>query len=70
MSTRIYIITPKTAEAGKPATKRLVRATNQAQALRFITSELNVTVASQDDLVTALGAGIKVENDGKPPQTS
>jgi hypothetical protein len=33
MAQRIYIVTPKTAEAGKPIAKRLVRASNAAQVL-------------------------------------
>jgi hypothetical protein len=58
---RIYVVAPKTAEDGKPVARRLVRATNQAQALRHIASELIVTVASQDDLVALVAGGVKVE---------
>jgi hypothetical protein len=64
-TTRIYAVTPKAGD--KPATPRLVRAPNSAQALRHIASEWNVTLASQDDLVKAISAGAKVE-DAKPDE--
>jgi hypothetical protein len=60
MPTRIYKITPPTAEAGAVA-PRLVRATTSAQALRFVASEFLVDVASQDDLEQLLTSGVKVE---------
>ena len=59
MATRIYIITPKKSE--HPVKPRLVRAANSAQALRYVASELLVTLASQDDLVRHIGNGVAVE---------
>lgn len=59
MTTRIYIVRPK-APPGAPV--RLVRATHPANALRHVASAtLNVTVASQDDLIAALADGVPVE---------
>lgn len=53
---RIYLV-------GHGQTVRLVRAAHRAQALAHVArSSINVTVASQDELVEALGRGIKVEN--------
>lgn len=60
MSTRIYIVTPKKAE--HPVKPRLVRASTAAQALRHVATDLQVTVASQDDLVTHVAAGVTVED--------
>lgn len=55
---RIYHVRPKLPGDGA----RLVRATNAAQALRHVvTDTLTVELASQEDLVRLLGAGIKVE---------
>ncbi len=55
--TRIYAV--KRQSSG---TTRLVRATSQAQALRHVAlDEYDVDVASQDQLVNALGVGIAVE---------
>lgn len=56
MTTRIYIITNGASE------ERLVRAPNQAQALRHIVKPYKAEVASQDALITALGKGVKVED--------
>lgn len=54
--TRIYVV--KRADA-KP---RLVRSTSQAQALRHVAlDEYTVDVASQDELVLAIHAGVDVE---------
>lgn len=56
MSTRIYIVTNG---ASGP---RLVKAANQAQAIRHVTKPLyKASVASQDELVAALVKGAKVE---------
>lgn len=57
MSTqRIYLVSN-----GKDA--RLVRASNQAQAVRHVVrNTFTASVASQDELVDALGKGIKVED--------
>lgn len=62
--TRIYIVTPKIVEDGKPVAKRLVRAPTPAQALRHVASEFDVAVASQDDLVAAVADGVRVEDAG------
>jgi hypothetical protein len=60
---RIYVVAPKIAEAGKPAPRRLVRATHPANALRHVAeAQFAVAVASQDDLVALLGEGVKVED--------
>lgn len=62
MSTRIY----RVESAGR--TVALVRAATPSQALRYHTHGcFAVAVASQDDLVSALGAGMKVEVAGEPP---
>ena len=54
---RIYIVTDK---AGQ---KRLVRATNVAQARNHVARDtLSCEVASQDDLVVVISAGGKVES--------
>lgn len=55
MSTRIYKVTNGDAEP------RLVRAPNQAQALRHIVKPYKAEVASQDDLIAALSKGVKIE---------
>lgn len=42
---------------------KLVRANNRAQALSHVAqSTFNIRVASQDELVTLLGQGVKVES--------
>lgn len=57
MTTRIYIVTNDTSEP------RLVRAANPAQALRHVArATFSTAVASQDDLVAAVGKGAKVED--------
>lgn len=58
--TRIYLV----ADSGTTTTPpRLVRATHPATALRHVAAAvLTVRVASQDDLLTALAAGVKVED--------
>jgi gamma-glutamyl-gamma-aminobutyrate hydrolase PuuD len=53
---RIYIISLNASDA-----PRLVRAANKAQAVAHIVSEFDVRVASQDDLIEAVQAGVKVE---------
>jgi len=53
------------ADTGKTFT-RLVRAPNAAQALRHVAAHtLQVAVASQDDLVELIEAGVKVESTGE-----
>lgn len=65
---RIYVIGPKKAEGGMVPKRRLVRAPNQAQAIRFVASDtLQATVASQDDLVDLVTSGIEVESSNAAP---
>lgn len=62
---RIYVVN----QVGKDA-PRLVRAVHQAAALRHVAADLLcVAVASQDDLVELLGAGVKVESVKPQPTT-
>ena len=60
---RIYLV-------GTPDNKvRLVRATIRQQAVAHVANTmLTVRVASQDDLVNALGAGIPIEEYHQPEQ--
>jgi hypothetical protein len=56
MSERIYAVY-------HGAQGKLVRARNRAQALSHVAqATFNVRVASQDELVTLLGQGVKVES--------
>jgi hypothetical protein len=55
MSDRIYIVRNGASDP------RLVRATNQARVAQHIVKPYTIEVASQDDLVVALGKGVKVE---------
>ncbi len=60
MSTRIYLVTD--VETNK---HRLIRAGNQAQAIRHAAqTRFDIEVAGQDDLVSLLQAGIPVEPAG------
>jgi hypothetical protein len=64
MQQRIYIV-------GHGQEIRLIRASHKAQALAHVAkSIINVKVASQDELVTALGRGISVESVVDPEQTT
>lgn len=64
MQQRIYIV-------GHGQEVRLIRAAHKAQALAHVArSIINVKVASQDELVTALGRGISVEGVVDPDQTT
>jgi hypothetical protein len=57
MSTRIYLVTD--VETNK---HRLVRAGNQAQAIRYAAqTRFNIEVAGQEDLVSLLTNGIPIE---------
>jgi len=57
MSTRIYVVTDT--ETNK---HRLIRAANQAQAIKYAAStRFDIEVAGQDDLVSLLTNGIPVE---------
>jgi len=60
MSTRIYLVTD--VETNK---HRLIRAGNQAQAIRHAAqTRFDIEVAGQDDLVSLLTGGIPVEMAG------
>jgi hypothetical protein len=61
-NTRIYVVTQSTGEGnGAADSQHLVRAGSQAQAIRHVVSDqFSAEVASQDDLVTLLGKGVKV----------
>jgi hypothetical protein len=60
---RVYIVVTHTGEA------RLVKAAVRQQALSHVANYLfTVRVATQDDLITALGNGIKVETYNDPDQ--
>jgi hypothetical protein len=61
---RIYVISPKAAEGEQPK-RRLVRAPNQAQAVRHCAKELQASVATQDELVELVAAGVRVEDSGR-----
>lgn len=56
----IYTVSNKKAEAGQ--SPRLVRANNKAQALRHVADDFTVEEPTQDDLVTHVAAGVKVED--------
>ncbi len=57
MSTRIYVVTDT--ETNK---HRLIRAANQAQAIKYAAhTRFDIEVAGQDDLVSLLTNGIPVE---------
>lgn len=57
MTTRIYLVTDT--ETNK---HRLIRASNQAQAIKYAAStQFDIEVAGQDDLVSLLTHGIPVE---------
>ena len=57
MSTRIYVVTDT--ETNK---HRLIRAANQAQAIKYAAqTRFDIEVAGQDDLVSLLTNGIPIE---------
>lgn len=62
---RIYVV--HIAHGGENGTEtRLVRAPNPAQAIRHVADQtITADVATQDDLVDLINAGIKVETAGK-----
>lgn len=65
---RIYMVANAQARdpAGNEQPARLVRAIHPAQALRHVAEDtLAVAVASQDDLVRLLSAGVRVEQSGR-----
>jgi len=58
-NTRIYLV------MGAPCGPRLIRAANKAQARNHVSREtLTAKLASQDDLIVAVNAGVKVEEAG------
>lgn len=63
--TRVYLVQPRRAD-GQPSDiteRRLVRATHPAHALRHVADgAYSVEVASQDDLIALLDAGIRPED--------
>jgi hypothetical protein len=62
-ATRIYLV-------NGPTGTRLIKATVASQAITHAAkSAFTAKVASQDDLVEALGNGIKVESYGETAQT-
>jgi hypothetical protein len=62
MSTRIYLVTD--IETNK---HRLIRAGNQAQAIKYAAqTRFDIEVAGQDDLVSLLTGGVPVELAGGP----
>ena len=62
---RIYLIVAKTVEGDdSPPARRLVRAANAARALRHVSDEFSVEVPTQDELMAAAAAGVKVEEAG------
>lgn len=65
MKTRIYRIA---SIGGLDGPEWLVRATSQAQALRYVTHKhLRVEVATQEDLIELLTTGQQVKDGGKTP---
>ena len=55
-ATRIYVVLTDTKQ-------HLVRATNKVQAINHIArASITAEVASQDELIAAIGEGVKVEN--------
>lgn len=59
---RIYVVTQATGEGdGSTDQQHLVRAGSQAQAIRHVVgNQFSAEVATQDDLVTLIGKGVKV----------
>jgi hypothetical protein len=62
MSTRIYVVTDI-----ETSRHRLIRASNQAQAIKYAAqTRFDIEVAGQDDLVNLLTGGIPIELAGGP----
>lgn len=62
MSTRIYVVTD--IETNR---HRLIRAGNQAQAIRYAAqTRFDIEVAGQNDLVSLLTSGVPIELAGAP----
>ena len=65
MSTRIYVVTD--IETNR---HRLIRAGNQAQAIRYAAqTRFDIEVAGQNDLVSLLTSGVPIELAGAPATT-
>lgn len=64
MATRVYMAAPKRPDCEQaPVQRRLVRATHPSRALHHVAAdEYSVEVASQEDLITLLEDGVKVED--------
>lgn len=66
---RIYLVRSNIADVDADSgalLHRLVRAPNAAQALRHVAADtLSCEVATQDDLVSLVGRGVKVEASGR-----
>lgn len=63
--TRIYAVSMTALQDEPGLVSRLVRAPNASQALRHVARDtLCVKVASQDELVANIAAGVKVETAG------
>lgn len=60
--TRIYVVT-EAATADKPEQKRLIRTSSQSAAIAAVTDpRFTAAVATPDELVALVGAGVKVED--------
>jgi len=65
MSTRIYLVSETDGD------ERLVRASNQSQAVKHaVGSRFSAKVASQDDLARMLPEGAAIENSGETEETT
>jgi hypothetical protein len=58
---RIYMVT----NSDDVADRRLVRASTQAQALRYVFQPFEARIASQDDLVALLADSVEIEDGTK-----
>lgn len=64
--TRIYLV--QTQHAGQVIARRLVRAPNQAQAIRHVaTASITAEVATQDECIELAASGVRVETSGERP---
>ena len=63
MQTRVYVVIDSRAKQ-----PRLIRAANRAHALRYAAKDvLTAAVPTQNELVTLLQNGVKVEEPGREP---
>lgn len=69
-SERIYLVSVNAANP-MVGDNKLVRAANQAQAIRHVARGIiKAKVASQNDLVTLVGHGVAVETASAEPETA